>query len=320
MIRSIFFFIINSIRNIVLFGCLAAFLITIVEMILYRRRSNTSMASPEESNVPLIPTAERRKQIALITGASSGLGSEFARLAARESGIDEVYITARRKDKLDALAETLGVPVTVIPADLTDKDDISGIREKIAGSDSVLALFINCAGMGLIGDYNDVNSDDADRIIELNCRAAVDITQAVIPYMANGSRIIEVCSTAAFQPIPYLNVYAASKAFLYNYTRALRMELLSRNIMVTAVCPYWIKDTEFIQKAGSQNLDPAGRRYIRSFNGGCGAAVVADRAMCDSRLGLAVSTPGLFCTVHRAFAKLLPRSVMMYFWELARKL
>ena len=153
-------------------------------------------------------------------------------------------------------------------------------------------------------------------MIDLNCRAAVDMTIAVLPYMKKKSRILEICSTSAFQPFQYLNVYAATKAFLYRYSRALRIELLPKGIHVTAVCPYWIKDTEFISKA-KYNGDG---KEIKNFIFASKAKNVVSIALNDSRIGLPVSTPGPICFIHRIAAKFIPHEIMMLIWELIRKL
>ncbi len=136
--------------------------------------------------------------------------------------------------------------------------------------------------------------------------------------MRAGDRIIEICSTSAFQPLQYLNVYAASKAFIYNYTRALRNELLPKGIAVTAVCPYWIKDTEVTGIA--QNDGEDGRASgVRSFPLSTTAAKVVKRAMAASGAGFAVCTPDIVSFFHRIFAKILPRTVMLYIWDLLRR-
>ena len=151
-------------------------------------------------------------------------------------------------------------------------------------------------------------------MIRLNCQAAVEVTQVCLPFMGRGSRVLEICSTSAFQPLPYLNVYAATKAFLYRYSRALHWELRPRGITVTAVCPYWIRDTEFIPTA-AQSGQPVHHYPLAST-----ARRVAFRALYDSRHGKAVSTPGPVCTVHRLAGKCLPSDAMMALWEGLRRL
>ena len=153
-------------------------------------------------------------------------------------------------------------------------------------------------------------------MIDLNCRAAVDVTLLALPYMHRGDRILEICSTSAFQPFPYLNVYSSSKAFLYRFSRALRIELMSRRIKVTAVCPYWIKNTEFRPKA----KETAGSNAIRHFPLASKKETVVRLALSDSRLGLPVSTPGPVSFFHRIAAKFIPSEIMMGIWALLRRI
>ena len=133
-----------------------------------------------------------------------------------------------------------------------------------------------------------------------NCRAAVDVTDAAFPYLHPGSQVLEICSTAGFQPIPGLNVYAATKAFLLSYTQTLHYELSPAGIHVTAVCPYWVKDTEFI------GIAEKGGHGFRHYPLASRSQDVVRRALRDSALNLRVSTPGLVCTLHRAAAKVTP--------------
>ena len=151
-------------------------------------------------------------------------------------------------------------------------------------------------------------------MIDLNCKAAVDMTLISLPYMSAGDRILEICSTAAFQPFQFLNVYAASKSFLYRFTRALRYELWNRKIYVTAVCPYWVKDTEFIPTAKKTQ----GSRRIKHFFLASKKKSVAKIALLDSKHRLPVSTPGIMCTVHRIVAKFIPSFIMCHIWDLLR--
>ena len=127
---------------------------------------------------------------------------------------------------------------------------------------------------------------------------------------------MQICSTAAFQPFQYLNIYAASKAFLYRFSRALRVELFSRGIKVTAVCPYWIRDTEFIPVAG---MAEHGRKSIRHFPLSSKTASVVRISYFTSRLGLPVSTPGIVCTLHWIAGKILPSDLLMGIWAILRR-
>ena len=153
-------------------------------------------------------------------------------------------------------------------------------------------------------------------MIDLNCRAAVDVTLLALPYMNKGDRILEICSTAAFQPFPYLNVYAATKSFLYRYSRALRVELMDRRIKVTAVCPYWVKNTEFIPKA----RETEGSRAIRHFPLASRKETVV-RLLCRTAAWVSRSPRrDRSALLHRIAAKFIPGELMMGLWSLIRRL
>ncbi len=164
-----------------------------------------------------------RKRIAVITGASSGLGREFIRQldqdAAREEPLfrekpEELWVIARREDRLRELEKETELPVRVLPYDLTDKESILALQELLEDEQPSVRLLINAAGFGKIGATENMTLEALDGMIDLNCRAAVDMTQICLPYMEKEARILEICSTSAFQPFTYLNVYAATKAFL----------------------------------------------------------------------------------------------------------
>ncbi|AYD40484.1 SDR family NAD(P)-dependent oxidoreductase [Clostridium fermenticellae] len=255
--------------------------------------------------------------IAIVTGASSGLGKEFVcQIASKEENISEIWVIARREERLKELADRVSIPIQILSLDLTKKESIDYLIECLETRKPQVDMLVNSAGFGKIGSYKDISRQDSDNMIDLNCRAAVDVTIAVLPYMKKKSRIMEICSTAAFQPFQYLNIYAATKAFLYRYSRALRIELLPRGIHVTAVCPYWIKDTEFIPKAKHSE----GEGKIRNFIFSSKVKSVAAMALNDSRIGLPVSTPGPVCFIHRIAAKFIPHEIMIWIWELIRRL
>lgn len=259
-------------------------------------------------------------RIALITGASSGLGKTFAQhIDISEREIDEIWLVARRRERLEEVARQLSHSAKIIALDLVAEGSMETLEELLKENVQV-GLFVNCAGYAKIGNYEKVSWADSERMIDLNCRAAVSTTLAVLPYMRAGDRILEICSTSSFQPIPHLNIYAASKAFLYSYTRALRMELLPRGIIVTAVCPWWVKDTEFISVARDNRANADVADSIRGFPLATGQENVVRRALRGSRLKLAVSTPGVMCFFHRIFAKVIPRTWLLYFWEIFRRI
>lgn len=255
--------------------------------------------------------------IAIITGASSGLGRAYVKAVPRHfKGIESIWIIARREDRLRAVAE--GNPLCrAIPADLTKKEDIDRIEALLAEEKPHVSLLICAAGTGKLGNWELVGREESDRMIDLNCRAAVDMTLIALPYMRRGDRIMEICSTAAFQPFQHLNVYAASKAFLYRYSRALRVELFPRGISVTAVCPYWIRDTEFIPVAKKTEKK---KKVVRHYVLASRMRSVVPLSLNDAFLRLPVSTPGPICFAHRIVAKFVPSELMMGLWALIRRL
>ncbi|MCD8023385.1 MAG: SDR family NAD(P)-dependent oxidoreductase [Lachnospiraceae bacterium] len=272
-----------------------------------------------------------KKKIAIITGASSGLGREFVRQLDKKmetvreksaetenskESLDEMWVIARREERLNELRSQTSTELRVLPFDLTEKESFQKIRALLEEEQPDVRFLINAAGFGKIGSWKDISIEDCDDMIDLNCRAAVDMTQLVIPWMSRGANVLELCSTAGFQPFPYLNVYSASKAFLYRYSRALRVELFGEGIHVTAVCPYWVKDTEFIGTA----QDTENSTYIRHFPLASRGKNVVRHALIDAQLGLPVSTPGLVCSVHRIAAKWIPSEAMMGLWALLRRI
>ena len=263
--------------------------------------------------------------IAIITGASSGLGREFALQICEKyaAGIDEIWLIARRKDALLALAKEISAAGNctgvALPMDITDDAQMDDLSEKLEMEEHVVKYLVNAAGMAKIGGPFTTRRTDLLRMIDLNCRAAVNMTAVCMPFFDKGSRILQICSTAAFQPMQGLNVYAASKTFLLRYSQALRWELIGKQIFVTAVCPYWIKDTEFISMAKNTGNE-RGAKAVRHFPLASRSASVVRLALLDNRLGLWASTPGPVCFVHRLFCKIFPPIAPMAWWEVIRRL
>jgi uncharacterized protein len=244
--------------------------------------------------------------IAIVTGASSGIGREFVYLL-DEEGLDEIWVIARREERLQTLQNETCTRLRILACDLREREVFDGISHLLDTEKPHVCYLINSAGFGKIGSFADIPLDDLLDMIDLNCRAAVALTQVSIPFMPRGSHILEICSSAAFQPLPYLNVYAATKALLYRYSRALRVELAPQGIVVTAVCPYWIRDTEFIHVAQKTKNSS----YIHAFPWASTQRTVALRSLRAAKNNVAVVTPGLIPFLHRIITSLLPHSFMM---------
>ena len=252
--------------------------------------------------------------IAIVTGASSGLGRSFIRQLDGQAGLDEIWGVARRRERMEELAAQLSTPMRPLALDLTKTESVETLRALLQETGADVRVLVNSAGFGKFGTYADMTLQETADMIDLNCRAAVALTAAAIPHMSRGARILEICSSAAFQPLPGFNVYAATKAFLLRYSRALRWEVAPRGIKVTAVCPGWIK-TEFMQVA----RDTKNGRTVRSYPFALRPETVARRALRDSQV-LAVTTCGLPALVQRVASKFLPHCVIMACWEGLRRL
>lgn len=192
------------------------------------------------------------KGSALVTGASAGLGTHFARALAAEG--HDLILTARRADRLEALAAEIraanGVKVEVIAADLAQPGGADALMAEVARRGLAVNILVNNAGFGLAGSFAEQGRDQLGRMIELNCRALVELSHAVLPGMLQmrAGGILNVASTAAFQPGPWMAVYYASKAFVLSFSEALHEEVRRKGVHVAAICP-GPTETEFFDAA-----------------------------------------------------------------------
>ncbi len=189
------------------------------------------------------------KQIAIVTGASSGMGADFVRQINERNEVTEIWLVARRKDRLESLVKEMKhTSAVIIEADLSGEKGIALIREKLEAEKPVVQLFINNAGYGKIGDFTGLTRSENLGMVELNVHALTALTYDVLPYMKEGSSIIQVASLAAFLPIASMAVYAATKSYVLSFSTALAVELEGRKISVTALCPGPVA-TEFFEVA-----------------------------------------------------------------------
>ena len=190
--------------------------------------------------------------IVLITGASAGLGAEFARQLSRRG--QRLVLAARRKDRLDALAAEVGNARTV-EIDLSEPGAAARLVADVEAAGETIDTLINNAGFGLRGRFVDLDASREREMIDLNCGALTDLCRAVVPGMIERKRgaILNVASTAAFQPGPKMAVYFATKAYVLSFTEALHEELKPHGIKVSALCPGPTR-TEFGDVAGIASL------------------------------------------------------------------
>lgn len=200
------------------------------------------------------------KNIIVVTGASSGIGKEFAIQISKKEKVDEIWVIARRSQLLNELKNYVDCDIVPIEMDLTNQEDMKKYQIMLAEHNPNIVILANCAGFGKFEHYENVETAVHLNMIDLNCKALISMTDLSLPYMKNGSKIMNVISCAGFQPIPYINVYAATKAFGLSYSRALNRELKYRGISVLAVCPYWTK-TQFFNRAIKDNDNPVVINY-----------------------------------------------------------
>lgn len=194
-------------------------------------------------------------KVAIITGASSGMGKEFVNEALRFD-FDEIWVIARRKERLEALkseAEKRGAKTKIVPLplDLTRDGAISELSQKLSDIRPDMRLLVNASGYGKFGEFSSSEESDVAGMCDLNLKALILITRAVLPYMSGGAKILEVGSISSFMPVPSLPVYAATKAAVLSFTRSLNHELKPRKIRAMCLCPYWVK-TEFFNRANDK--------------------------------------------------------------------
>lgn len=249
------------------------------------------------------------KKIAIITGASSGMGREFALQLPAWEQFEEIWVIARRTERLEELQTLLPCPVRPIGLDLTDADALRHFSDLLAAVKPNIGLLANIAGFGKFGRYDEIPLDDSLKMIDLNCKALVAVTDLALPYLRRGAKIMNLDSLSAFQPVPYLNTYAATKAFVLSYTRSLARELAPRGIRVMAVCPGWVR-TEFFDHA-LQTSTNAVTYYNRIYE----AKDVMATALRDLyRSKKDVSIHGARIRWQVRLVKLLPHSIVMKIW------
>ena len=188
--------------------------------------------------------------IAVVTGASSGMGKEFVLQLTKYVEVDEIWAIARREQALKELKAD--VPVRPIVLDLCDSHSFDAYKALLEQEKPNVKLLVNAAGFGKFGDYDEIPMEEDFRMLDLNCKALVAMTRLTVPYMEKGSHILELDSLSAFQPVPYITTYGATKAFVLSYSRAMNRELKPKGIRVMAMNPGWVK-TEFFNHALQTN-------------------------------------------------------------------
>lgn len=245
-------------------------------------------------------------KIAVITGASSGMGREFVYALDKDEEFDELWVIARREDRLIELKDKCRARIRPIVLDLQQRESANVYKALLEEHRPEIAVLVNAAGFGLFGAFMDMDLDRQLDIVDLNSRALTAMCYLSVPYMKKGSRIYNMGSMSSWQPVPYINVYGASKAYVLNFSRALGVELRDRGIKVMAVCPGWIQ-TEFFSHAIHDDT-------INYFNRYYSAKQVIDKALKDMKKGKNASVLGFPERVQVFLVKHLPVNMVMKTW------
>jgi len=207
-----------------------------------------------------------KKKIAIITGASAGLGKEFAQKIEQNYFLDEIWLIARREAPLQELTNGFHKSKGIVLAfDLTSHDDIKKLNSRLQEEQPEISLLINNAGYGKIGPFEKLGLDEQLCMIDLNVRTLTELSYLCLPYMKNGSSILQIASSIAFSPAPYFAVYAATKSYVLSFSTALNYELKERGIHVLAVCPGPV-ETEFFSVAQKNKYQGDKKADEKPFN------------------------------------------------------
>ena len=240
------------------------------------------------------------KKIAIVTGASSGMGREMVYLLADHfAALEEIWVVARRKERLGELVGKVPVRLRILPLDLTSEEDLGALSVLLKREQPNVKILVNGAGYGKTGAVGTIRRDLSVGMVRLNDEALVAVTEMVLPYISKNSRIIQFASAAAFMPQPGFAVYAASKSFVLSYSRALAV--------VTAVCPGPV-ETEFFGIA----LDGGKLAPIKKLTMAEPKKVVK-KALMDSMKGKRISVYGPWMKAFYVLCRIVPHEILMGF-------
>ncbi len=239
--------------------------------------------------------------IAIVTGATGDIGKEFIRKLYDE--VDSIWAVGRSDEKLSRLAELYGDKIIKVKAELSDKEQILSLCRKIESEKPEIKYLVNNAGIARMAPVSEFSLEEISDMLDINDKAATLLCRASLPFMTEGSYILNVASASAFQPNPYIALYSASKAYLLSFTRSLNVE--NDGITCTAVCPGWV-DTKMLPKKNN------GKEI--KYPGMVNADKVVDAAIKDARKGKDVSVCSFYYRYMRFLSKVMPHRLEMKLW------
>ena len=245
-------------------------------------------------------------RIAVVTGASAGIGREFVRAIDREGAFEEIWVIARRAERLEELKQDCATPLRPVVLDLAAEESVTRYRELLEKEQPEIGLLVNAAGCGVFGPFAEKELEKLLMSARLNALTLTAMCHLSLPYMQAGDAIVNMGSNSAWQPVPWQAVYGASKSYVLSLSRALWRELKPRGIHVMCVCPGWVK-TEF--QAAARHDD-----YIRYVDRWYGPEEVAAQAMQDLKKKKLVSILGHPVRRQVRLVKFLPVKLVMKIW------
>ena len=245
-------------------------------------------------------------KIAVVTGASAGIGREFVRAIDREGAFEEIWVVARRAERLEELKKECRTPLRPVALDLAAEESLARYRELLEREQPEIGLLVNAAGCGVFGPFAEKELEKLLMSARLNALTLTAMCHLSLPYMQAGDAIVNMGSNSAWQPVPWQAVYGASKSYVLSLSRALWRELRPRGIHVMCVCPGWVK-TEF--QATARHDD-----YIRYVDRWYGPEEVAAQAMQDLKKKKLVSILGHPVRRQVRLVKFLPVKLIMAIW------
>lgn len=255
-------------------------------------------------------------KVAVITGASSGMGKCFVKDLDKYFDVDAVYVIARRIDKLVELQKYTKAEVLPLALDLTNRESFNVYEQFLRDNNPEIKLLINCAGFGKFDEFINTPKETNMSMVDLNCNALQMMTYLSIPYMKENSRIIQLASLSSFQPVPYIALYGASKAYVLSFSRALNVELKKKKIHCMALCPYWVR-TDFFNVANNNE-----NKIINNFDVVYEPEYIVKKAYkaITKKKPKDVCIPGKFARTQTRLVKILPRKLVMKIWLKKQKI
>lgn len=249
-------------------------------------------------------------QIAIVTGASAGMGREFVRqIAAKYTELNEIWVIARREERLIELKNELGDRIRPFVLDLCDESSFEVLKNALEETNAEVKLLVTAAGLGKYGSFPKLSEENAERMVQLNILGMMRTVRACLDSLTEGAKIILLGSQSSFQPLPHFNVYASTKAFTLHFGRALHRELKGRGITVTTLSPGYV-DTEFFEVAAKSEDPEACTNFSPLYD----PVFVVKKAIRAAEKGKDVCVPGANTKLMRLLAKLLPHSLVMKVW------